>query len=82
MLSLTLKERGIHVYLACLLCQYPSIDNFFRSKRVIMSLTLKERGIHVYLARLLLQYSSIDISFALNGSAWREVELVLSLDYF
>ena len=40
--------------------QYPSIDNFFRSKGVMLSLTLKERGIHVYLARLLLQYPSID----------------------
>ena len=29
-LSLTLKERGIHVFLACLLCKYPSIDHFFQ----------------------------------------------------
>ena len=62
-LSITLKVRAIHVYLASLLWQYPPIDNFFRSKRVILSLTLKERGIHVYLARLLLQYPSIDNFF-------------------
>ena len=30
MLSLTFKERGIHVYLACLLWQYSSIHNFFQ----------------------------------------------------
>ena len=52
-------KNELHVYLASLLLQYPSIDNFFRSKRVMLSLTLKERGIHVYLACLLWQYSSI-----------------------
>ena len=47
-LSLTLKERAIHAYLARrLLWQYPLIDIFFRFKRVILSLTLKERGLHV-----------------------------------
>ena len=54
------KERDIHVYLPRLLWQYSSIDNFFRSKRVMLSLKLKERGIHVYLARLLWQYPSVD----------------------
>ena len=34
-LSLTLKERGIHAYVACLLWRYSQIDNFFRTKRVI-----------------------------------------------
>ena len=71
-LSLTLKERGIHVYLARLLLQYSSIDNFFCSKRVILSLTLKERGIQVYLACLLWQYPSIDNFF-------RSKRVILSL---
>ena len=47
-LSLTLKERGMHIWLVY--CgSIPSIDYFFRSKRVILSLTLKERGIHIWL---------------------------------
>ena len=37
-LSLTLKERAIHVCLASLLRQYPSIDNLFRSKGVFTHL--------------------------------------------
>ena len=44
-----------------------SIDNFFRSKRVILSLTLKERAIHVCLASLLRQYPSIDNFFRSKG---------------
>ena len=59
MLSLTLKERAIHVYR--LLLQYASIDNFFRSKRVMLSLTLKKRAMHVYLACLF-----IDLFYLLN----------------
>ena len=52
-----------------LLLQYPStsIDNFFRSKRVILSLTLKERAIHVCLASLLWQYPLIDNFFRSKG---------------
>ena len=34
-MSLTVKERGIHVYLACLLWQYSSIHNFFRFKHLM-----------------------------------------------
>ena len=45
----------------------PSIDNFFRSKRVILSLTLKERAIHVCVSSLLRQYPSIDIFFRSKG---------------
>ena len=45
----------------------PSIDNFFRSKRVILSLTLKERAIHVCLASLLRQYPSIANFFRSKG---------------
>ena len=72
-LSLTLKERAIHIYIWLVCCwQYPSIDNLFRSKRVMLSLTLKERGIHVYLACLLWQYPSIDHSF-------RSKRVILSL---
>ena len=54
---LTLKERGIHAYLARhLLWQYLLIDIFFRLN-MSLSLTLKERGIHAYLTRhLLWQY--------------------------
>ena len=42
-LSLTLKERGIHAYVACLLWQYSYIDNFFHFKRVICT-GLKNEG--------------------------------------
>ena len=33
------NELYIYIWLVC--WQYPSIDNFFRSKRVMLSLTLK-----------------------------------------
>ena len=62
-LSLTLKERRISVYLACLSWKYPSIDNFFRFKRVILSLALKERCIHLQLACLLWHHPWIDKFF-------------------
>ena len=67
-IKLTLKERAIHDRL---LLQYPSIDHFFRSKRVILLLTLKERAIH---DRLLLQYPSID-----NFFCPKRVDVILSL---
>ena len=51
----------------CCSISRPSIDNFFRSKRVILSLTLKERAIHVCLASLLRQYPSIDNFFRSKG---------------
>ena len=54
--SLTLKERGIHVYLPCLLWQYPSIDNFFRSKWVMLIWLVCCGSIHRFI-----------ISFPLNG---------------
>ena len=48
LLSLMLKERGMHIWLVY--CgSIPSIDYFVRSKRVILSLTLEERGIHIWL---------------------------------
>ena len=67
-IKLTLKERALHDRL---LLQYPSIDNFFRSKRVILSLTLKERAIH---DRLLLPYPSID-----NFFCSKRIDVILSL---
>ena len=54
-LSLTLKERGIHAYLARLLWQHPWIDIFFRFKRLNC------------LARLLWHYLSIDNFFRFRG---------------
>ena len=68
-LLLTLKERAItwSFVVAVSLDPRSSIDNFFRSKRVILSLTLKERAIHVCLASLLRQYPSIDNFFRSKG---------------
>ena len=74
-LSLALKERGIHACLVCLLWQIQFSDrrrpdNFFRSKRVILSLTLKERGIHIWLV-CCGSIRRLIISFAPNGSYCR-----------
>ena len=61
MLSLTLKERGMRIWLVCcgsirgLIISYCRSRGFrycrssFRSKRVILSLMLKERGMHIWL---------------------------------
>ena len=61
MLSLTLKERGMRIWLVCcgsirgLIISYCRSRGFrycrssFSSKRVILSLMLKERGMHIWL---------------------------------
>ena len=61
-LSLTLKERAIHVCLASLLWQYPSIDNFFRSNGVFTDLRF------LFVLASSLAITRLIISFALNGS--------------
>ena len=48
-LSLTLKERSIHVYWACLLWQYPWIDNFFHSKRVIICRSRLKNEVYMFI---------------------------------
>ena len=48
-LSLTLKERAIHVYLARLLLQNSSIDNFFRSKRVTFFAHAFKNELYMYI---------------------------------
>ena len=48
-LSLTLEERGIHIWLVCCRSRFRYCRSRFRSKRVTLSLTLKERGIHACL---------------------------------
>ena len=64
-LSLTLKERGMHIWLVY--CgSIPSIDYFFRFKRVILSLTLKERGIHIWLVCCRSRFRSKRVTLSLT----------------